>query len=409
VLEASRDAENGAPADGTAPDDGLELVALPLVAQGGAFGSVTFGRAGFSPGDHVLAIELSRRLANALENARLYARERKIAETLQQSLLPRRVPEGRGGAPVGALSPRHRPRRGGDFWDVIELPMQRLLLVVGDVAGRGEPAAIVMGRLRTVIRAVADTDVTPASLIASLNRFLVDHEDEMATCLCAVLDQTTGTVRVANAGTPAAAAHRRRRLDRLLRRRDRRAAGRSPVHHLRRERFTVAPGDTLVLFTDGLIERRGEPIDARLELLAERSREAVAGGSGWCDAIVDAMIGARRDDDVALLGRPHRSPAPARAPARGSRRALLSPRDPRADPALARGLGECRTRTWNPCCSRSVRRSATSQSTRTAPVGDACVSKRRSTATGSSWSSPTTGRGGRRSTAKDAACTSSSR
>ena len=119
---------------------------------------------------------------------------------------------------------------GGDFWDVIELPMQRLLLVVGDVAGRGEPAAIVMGRLRTVIRAVADTDVTPASLIAALNRFLVDHEDEMATCLCAVLDQTTGTVRVANAGHPPLLLPRRRRLGRLLRRRDRRAAGRSPVH-----------------------------------------------------------------------------------------------------------------------------------------------------------------------------------
>ena len=57
-----------------------------------------------------------------------------------------------------------------------------------------------------------------------------------------------------------------------------------------------------MLFTDGLIERRGEPIDARFDLLAERARAAVDAGEGWCDAIVDAMIGARRDDDVALLG-----------------------------------------------------------------------------------------------------------
>ena len=69
------------------------------------FGSVTFGRAAFSPGDHVLAIELSPRLANALENARLYARERKIAETLQLSLLPRRVPEVPGARVGRATSP----------------------------------------------------------------------------------------------------------------------------------------------------------------------------------------------------------------------------------------------------------------------------------------------------------------
>ena len=221
---------------------------------------------------------------------------------MQLSLLPRRVPEVPGARVWARYLPGTDLVVGGDFWDVIELPMQRLLLVVGDVAGRGEPAAIVMGRLRTVIRAVADTDVTPASLIAALNRFLVDHEDEMATCLCAVLDQTTGTVRVANAGHPPL----------LLLGADGSAdfcggatgvpLGVRPFTTYGEERFTVAPGDTLVLFTDGLIERRGEPIDGRLELLAERAREAVDEGSGWCDAIVDAMIGARRDDDVALLG-----------------------------------------------------------------------------------------------------------
>ena len=168
---------------------------------------MTFGRAAFSAGDHVLAGELCRRLANALENARLYERERKIAETLQLSLLPRHVPD----VPAARVWARYFPGTdlvvGGDFWDVIELSYQRLLLVVGDVAGRGEPAAIVMGRLRTVIRSLASGDVTPADLISALNRFLVDHEDEMATCLCAVVDQTTGAVRVANAGPPAVAAH----------------------------------------------------------------------------------------------------------------------------------------------------------------------------------------------------------
>jgi serine/threonine-protein kinase RsbW len=302
VLAATRDRESEVRANGDLDRGELELVALPLVAQGGGFGSVTFGRASFSPGDHVLAIELSRRLANALENARLYARERKLAETLQLSLLPRRVPD----VPGTRMWARYLPGTdlvvGGDFWDVIELPMQRLLLVVGDVAGRGQPAAIVMGRLRTVIRAVADTDVTPASLIAALNRFLVDHEEEMATCLCALLDQTTGTVQVANAGHPPLLLVGANGSTGFCGGATGVPLGVRPFTTYGEEQFAVAPGDTVVLFTDGLIERRGEPIDARLDMLAERARAAVDAGEGWCDAIVDAMIGARRDDDVALLG-----------------------------------------------------------------------------------------------------------
>jgi serine phosphatase RsbU (regulator of sigma subunit)/anti-sigma regulatory factor (Ser/Thr protein kinase) len=288
--------------EGEATTIELEQIKLPLVAHGGIFGSVTFERSEFSAGDHVLSIELSRRLANALENARLYARERALAETLQLSLLPRRVPD----VPAAQVWARYLPGTdlvvGGDFWDVIELPFQRLLLVVGDVAGRGEPAAIVMGRLRTVIRSVADADLTPASLISALNRFLVEHEDEMATCLCAILDQTTGEVRIANAGHPPLLHIDATGVAVYVGGATGLPLGVRPFTSYGEECFAIAPGETLVLFTDGLVERRGEPIDARLDLLAQRAQEAVAGGDGWCDRLVDAMIGARRDDDVALLG-----------------------------------------------------------------------------------------------------------
>jgi serine/threonine-protein kinase RsbW len=288
--------------DGLRAPTPIELVTLPLATHNETFGSVTFGRPAFTTGDHALATELGRRLANALENARLYERERKIAETLQQSLLPRFVPQVPGARVWARYLPGTDLVVGGDFWDVIELPCQRLLLVVGDVAGRGERAAIVMGRLRTVIRASTDGDTTPAALLAVLNRFLVDHEDEMATCLCAVFDQTTGALRIANAGHPP-----------LLRLgTDGEASyvggatgvpiGVRPFTTYGEETFTVEAGETLMLFTDGLVERRDEPIDARLDLLARRTREAVAAGDGWCDRVVDAMIGARRDDDVALLG-----------------------------------------------------------------------------------------------------------
>jgi anti-sigma regulatory factor (Ser/Thr protein kinase)/GAF domain-containing protein len=281
---------------------GLDAVKLPLVAQRGVFGNVTFRRYAYSPGDHVLAIELSRRLASALENARLYARERKIAETLQLSLLPRRVPDLAGARVWARYLPGTDLVVGGDFWDVIELPMQRVLLVVGDVAGRGEPAAIVMGRLRTVIRALADAEVTPAGLISALNRFLVEHEDEMATCLCALLDQTDGSVRVANAGHPPLLRITADGRTEYLGGATGVPLGVRPFTAYGEEAFAVARGDTLVLFTDGLIERRGESIDGRLDLLAARAREAVQEGDEWCDRVVEAMIGARRDDDVALLG-----------------------------------------------------------------------------------------------------------
>jgi serine/threonine-protein kinase RsbW len=282
--------------------DALEFVQLPLVARGEPFGSVTFGRVTFSAGDHVLAVELCRRLANALENAALYERERKIAETLQLSLLPRHVPD----VPAARVWARYLPGTdlvvGGDFWDVIELPYQRLLLVVGDVAGRGEPAAIVMGRLRTVIRSLANAEITPADLISALNRFLVDHEDEMATCLCAVLDQTTGAVRVANAGHPPLLRISRSGQTAYLGGATGLPLGVRAFATYEEVTFSVEPGELLVLFTDGLVERRDEPIDDRLELLATRAREAAAHGDAWCDRIVEAMIGERRDDDVALLG-----------------------------------------------------------------------------------------------------------
>jgi PAS domain S-box-containing protein len=280
---------------------------LPLVARGHVFGGVALGR---SPGrvpltdeDFALATELVRRLAVALENARLYERERQIAETLQHSLLPDRVPD----IPGIRCWPRYLPGTdlvvGGDFWDVLPLPAGRALLVVGDVAGRGEGAAITMGRLRTVLRASVRQERSPATLMAALNRFLVEDEREMATCVCAALDPAEQTLRVASAG----------HLPLLRVGADGTAAliggatglplGVRAFSTYEEDVFEVVPGDTLVLFTDGLVERRDIGIDDRLEQLVGVAVDAIAtGGETWCDRVVDAMIGARRSDDVAVLG-----------------------------------------------------------------------------------------------------------
>jgi serine/threonine-protein kinase RsbW len=280
---------------------------FPLAARGRVFGGVALGRRrerpAFTDADFALTTELARRLAVALENSRLYERERQIAETLQHSLLPDTVPD----IPGLRCWPRYLPGTdlvvGGDFWDMLPLPAGRVLLTVGDVAGRGERAAITMGRLRTVLRASARQERSPAALMSALNRFLVDDEHEMATCVCAVLDPAERTLRIASAGHLPILRFATDGRGELVGGATGLPLGVRAFASYREDVFQVEPGDTLVLFTDGLVERRDASIDARLEqLLAVTSEAIAAGGDRWCDLVVDAMIEEQRSDDVALLG-----------------------------------------------------------------------------------------------------------
>jgi PAS domain S-box-containing protein len=275
---------------------------IPLRARGTTFGGVVLGRDEWGPGDFDLAVELVRRLAVALDNARLYERERKIAETLQLSLLPDRVPEMSDVQLWARYLPGTDLAVGGDFWDALEHPDGRVALVVGDVAGRGERAAVVMGRIRTVLRANATTHDTPSSLLAMLNQFMIEHEDEMVTCVCAFFDPTTFMVTVANAGHPPVLLMRGDGTQAFVGRATGLPLGVRAFATYTHEQFAVSGGDTLLLFTDGLIERRDEAIDKRLEALARVATGALPVDDGWCDRILAEMIGENRDDDVALLG-----------------------------------------------------------------------------------------------------------
>jgi serine/threonine-protein kinase RsbW len=280
---------------------------LPLIARGHVFGGVGIGRlhgrTPFTDADFALATELVRRLAVALENARLYERERQIAETLQHSLLPDHVPDVPGIRCWARYLPGTDLVVGGDFWDVIPLSAGRVLLVVGDVAGRGERAAITMGRLRTVLRASVRQERTPSTLAAALNRFLVEDEHEMATCVFGILDPADHTLRVASAGHLPILRIDKEGAASLVAGATGLPLGVRAYASYGEEVVEIAPGDRLVLFTDGLVERRNASIDDRLEQLADVSAAAVMSGSAdWCDRIVDEMIGARRSDDAALLG-----------------------------------------------------------------------------------------------------------
>ena len=211
-----------------------------------------------------------RQVAAALARARLYEQHREMAETLQHSLLPAALP----GSPDFSLARVYvagqlGTEAGGDFYDAYPLDGNRLALVVGDVVGRGIHAAATMGQLRSAARALAPTSAGPADLLSRLDRFV--ESVPAATCstvATAVLDLRTGTLTYACAGHPPP----------MLLEPDGSAStlwgGRSlplgVTPHLERDEATIemAPGSRLLLYTDGLVERRDVSLGRRFDELA---------------------------------------------------------------------------------------------------------------------------------------------
>jgi anti-anti-sigma factor len=230
-------------------------------------------------------------------------REHRIAETLQRSLLPERLPD----IPGVAFASRYLPggaglKIGGDWYDVFPLARGRIAVTVGDVVGRGLGAAAAMGQLRTAVRAYALETASPAGVLDHTSRLVGEIEAaQMATLLFAVLDPESGTLTYASAGHPPP----------LLLGPDGQACyledGRSPplglVTGARLDAVTtIEPGSTLILYTDGLVERRGLPLDESLEML----RHDVEGHLGDLDSLCDERVlrdprPESPDDDVAVL------------------------------------------------------------------------------------------------------------
>jgi serine phosphatase RsbU (regulator of sigma subunit)/anti-sigma regulatory factor (Ser/Thr protein kinase)/PAS domain-containing protein len=281
----------------------------PLVARGTTLGALLLGafgeRRALEERDLPLVEEIARRAALALDNARLYNQEHRNAELLQRSLLPERLP------PLDAAEATARyvasgagEQVGGDWYDVIRLPDGRTGLVIGDVAGHGLRASAAMGRLRSALRAFALESESPAIVLERLNAFERRLGDrDMATVLYAVHDAADGTLRLASAGHPAPLAVVPGEGARQLG-----AARGLPIGVRGRARFEeavepVAPGTTIVLFTDGLVERRDEPLDVGIERVAAAAAEAGGGDlERLCETLLHAALGgARPADDVALL------------------------------------------------------------------------------------------------------------
>jgi hypothetical protein len=249
----------------------------------------------------------TERLADQLEvaaeeNRRLYAEQRGIAQTLQHALLPASLPQ----LPGLQISARYEAGAegveiGGDWYDVIELADGRLLLIVGDVSGRGLTAATAMAALRFAIHAYAAEGDDPATFLPKLSRLISVHEDQhLATVLCAVIDARARQVTITNAG----------HLPPLMIGEQTSTFVDTPVGlpvgidagaSYSSTTIAAPPGGTLLAFTDGLVERRGESIEVGLE----RLRSEVSANHVPLDQLLSRVLHDLRQDapdDTAVAG-----------------------------------------------------------------------------------------------------------
>ncbi len=258
--------------------DGAEetsSIVVPLIGREGAVGALALttttssGRL-LSHDDVALAEELSRRAAVAVEHARLYAGQRSAAETLQHSLLPEVLPE----LPGVAIASRYvaggpEVEVGGDWYDVLALPGGQLALAMGDVVGRGVPAASLMGQLRNGLRAYIIEGRSPAQTLSLLNRLLRDigAPHHMATLVIMLFDPETGELHYANAGHPPPLVGTQEGTAWFLE--DALGVPLGAIGHAQYSQASVVltPGSTLFLYTDGLVEERGVSLDIGLERL----------------------------------------------------------------------------------------------------------------------------------------------
>jgi PAS domain S-box-containing protein len=284
------------------------LIGVPLLADGEVTGVIQVAAAGsrrLGEEDLGLLRLAADRVALAIDHARVYEREHRIAVTLQRSLLPDRLPQ----PPGLAVAARYEPAAteaevGGDWYDVIPLPGGGVGLVMGDVAGKGLAAASMVGMLRSALRAYALEGHDTATVVERLNRLVWTEleESQMATLVYVTLDPADGTVCWVNAGHLPPLVVSPSGSPEFL------EGGRSvplgvlPFPAFEEVSAVVNPGATLVLYTDGLVERPGAHIDDGLARLAEVVRSAPPAPDELCDRLLRSLVpegGAQ--DDVALL------------------------------------------------------------------------------------------------------------
>jgi serine phosphatase RsbU (regulator of sigma subunit)/anti-sigma regulatory factor (Ser/Thr protein kinase) len=254
--------------------------------------------------DRAVVEALAGQAAQALDRAGRYESEQAIAETLQRSVLPDLLPRVEG----VELAARYLPGSteldvGGDWFDAFSLPEDQLGLVVGDVVGKGVQAAASMAQLRNALRAFSVEHLKPSTAVARLNRLCMDVLDAaFATVAYVSLDPATGVCRIASAGhPPPVVAYPDGRVE-LLEAARGLPLGTSRTARYRQETVELPAGSVLLLYTDGLVERRGRSIDDGLDDTRAAVAQAPTDPDRLLDHVLDTVIGDRdREDDVAIL------------------------------------------------------------------------------------------------------------
>lgn len=341
---------------------------LPLIVAGrtmGAWMAAFKHPVSFSPDERSVLTTVARMLAQALQRAGVTESERELTSGLQRSMMPTLGPD----IPGMQIAARYVPTGGGlevggDWYDMIPLPSGRFALVIGDVQGHDVRAAGLMGQLRIAVRAYASEGHRPDAVLSRASHFLAglcssegadSYEDSdfrsprFATCLYVECDPATGLLEVARAGHP----------DPVIRMTDgtvlmRPTAGGLPLGIVPdtdypTTRFTLEPGETMMLCTDGLIETGGHDLDtgwARLRAILESETNEPDGthGSDGLEKLADLLVQAvhgpsshhttgpladRREDDIAVVllcreGADCGCGAPAAHPVRPARRTMLT-------------------------------------------------------------------------------------
>jgi PAS domain S-box-containing protein len=286
--------------------DASTAIVVPLRARGAYFGTLTFGRdeaeRRFSETDLPLARELAVLAALALDNARLYEREHRVADTLQRAMLPSSLPRVDGFLFDSAYSPAAAESEvGGDWYDAFMLSDGRIAVSIGDVTGHGLRAAATMSEVRQSIRASALAEESPLSVLERAHRLLcLNEEPTIVTAVFGIIDPRERTFWYATAGHPAplvADASGVRALE----------AGGLPlgvrsVEASQSFRVVLEAGSLLVLYTDGLIEFDRDVIRGEAALRNVVWGEWQRPSEHPARAIKDrVLLHQHQSDDIAIL------------------------------------------------------------------------------------------------------------
>nr|WP_246613643.1 SpoIIE family protein phosphatase [Actinoplanes bogorensis] len=267
------------------------------------------------PAERALLNAAAQLVAQAAERARRFEAQHGTAQLLQRSMLPEHLPE----LETFRIAARYDVgvdgnAAGGDFYDAFRLLDGRLAMVLGDVAGHDVRAAAVMGQVRAALRAMALTDPAPPSVLAGLDRLVGSlgaesrNEEIFVTVVYGVLDPADGTITMSSAGHPPP----------VLRRAGQ--GGGRPTAELvkvppgaplglggrwQTGQVRLEPGDSILMFSDGVVERRGHALNDGLDALVAATAAAASGDPRNLCSLATSAVAGSTDDDVAVLAVEH--------------------------------------------------------------------------------------------------------